>query len=241
MAMRPEPRRQRGAALLLLVTVLSLTMASILMATYAGARLDSRRVQRSQRIMGEARDALLGYAVTHGRLPRPAISASDGREQPQACASDADCSGFLPAVTLGVPGNDAWGKRLRYSVSPELTLEQARPQTALANRSVASRDGGGRLFYLAGGAGCSVDQPCLPLVLLSNGARNFGSTDSGIVQGNAGIGNVDEQRNAIATDLFIARPASADAYAPGGEFDDLVLWVPLQQLISRMSVATTLQ
>ena len=132
-------KTQRGAALLLLVAVLGLGAASLLMSAFSRNGAEAARQQRTLAILAQARDALTGFAATNGRLPRPASSATDGRERPAECASDADCSGFLPWVALGVPGLDAWGKVLRYSVTPEMSRAPIASVSAVANRVVLQR------------------------------------------------------------------------------------------------------
>src|SRR5450830_65867 len=105
----PAPRlrmhaRQRGAALLLLVTVLALGAATLLMSGYSPQAMEQRQVDQTQRTLAQSRDALIGFALQHGRLPRPAISAQDGRESALPCTNDADCSGFLPVGGAGGGG-----------------------------------------------------------------------------------------------------------------------------------------
>ena len=72
---RGTPARQRGAALLLLVAVLGLGAASLLIGAFGHDTGEAARQQRTLATLAQARDALLGFAVTHGRLPRPAASA----------------------------------------------------------------------------------------------------------------------------------------------------------------------
>jgi prepilin-type N-terminal cleavage/methylation domain-containing protein len=106
-------------------------------------QVESRNYSETQRILAQAREALIGYAAANGRFPCPASSTSNGAETfatfPVAgTAANGVCnasvtlatdvySGFLPAVTLGfapVDANgyalDAWGltqNRIRYAVS----------------------------------------------------------------------------------------------------------------------------
>ncbi|MES2257608.1 MAG: hypothetical protein V4724_03765 [Pseudomonadota bacterium] len=234
------PSRQRGAVLLLLLAVLGLAGASLLIGALGGSNPQARYAQRTVRLIAQANDALVGFATTNGRLPRPAISATDGRENPAPCASDEQCAGILPWVTLGVDGTDAWGKRLRYSVTPELTTFTYQPSSAVATRTVQRRGADGQLSYLAGGATCSVQTQCAALVVLSHGKNNYGVSVTGIAQANTGQDNTDEENNAGASAHFISRVASTDTTVPGGEFDDLLAWVPLDLLYRRMRAARTL-
>lgn len=240
MAPPPRPARQRGAVLLLLLAVLALAGASLLMSAFGANTLENRRVQRTQQLLAQASDALTGFAAANGRLPRPAVSATDGHERPLACASDEQCTGYLPWVALGIAGDDAWGKRLRYSVTPALSSYAYQPATAVATRTVQRRGANGELDYVAGGPLCSAQQRCAALVVLSHGKNNYGTSAEGVEQANAGTGNDDETVNAGATTQFITRTATADPRAPGGEFDDMVAWLALQPLYARMRAARTL-
>jgi type II secretory pathway pseudopilin PulG len=226
--------------LLLLLAVLALAGSSLLMSAFGAIDPQARREQRTLLLLAQARDALAGFAAVNGRLPLPAASSQDGLERAAPCASDADCTGYLPWATLGIDGLDAWGQRLRYSVTPALTTYAYAASTAVATRTVQTRDPEGQLRYLAGGATCSVQAQCAPFVVLSHGRRNFGVGETGIGRANTGVANDDEQTNAEATLHFISRPPTADPRQPGGEFDDLVAWLPLDLLYQRMRMARTL-
>jgi type II secretory pathway pseudopilin PulG len=237
--------RQRGAVLLILLAVLALAGASLLISAFGGSAVDKLRIQRTQMLLAEATDALTGFAAANGRLPRPAASATDGRERPQPCASDEQCTGFLPWVALGVAGEDAWGKRLRYSVTPAFTSYDYQPATAAATRTVQQRGADGELHYLAGGPACTAQLRCAALVVLSHGKHNHGTSVLGVEQANAGPEadkgeESDEAVNATASTHFITRAASSKPDAPGGEFDDQLAWLSLQTLYARMRAARTL-
>lgn len=238
---RPSLPRQRGAALLLLVVLASLGAASLMMSVFSGERSDDpARARATQRTLGEAREALLGFAMTHGRLPRPAVSALDGQEAAEPCASDAECTGFLPWVALGIAPDDGWGRRLRYSVTPVYTREPVLARFAIADKTVVSRDPAGQPVYRLGHADCAVSAPCAPAVVYSTGKQAPGTSAQGIALANPSRTNTDEQHNYVTVNNFIARPASLDPAQPGGEFDDLVVWLPLRQLYLRMNVAGVL-
>ena len=231
---------QRGAVLLLLLLVLGVGAASALIGAFGGIRLQAAREQRTVLLLAEARDALTGYAAANGRLPRPAISATDGRENPAACASDAACAGFLPWVALGIDGADAWGKRLRYSVTPALTTYAFQPYSTVANRSVLRRDADGELAYVAGGPACAAAAArCVALVVLSQGRNNYGTSVTGIEQASGAAGNGEQLNNDEAENDTAVTRFVADVQG-GAEFDDLVAWLPLDLLYRRMRAANTL-
>jgi len=238
--MMPQVQRQRGAALLLLVAVLGLGAASLLIGAFGRNTGEAARQQRTLLTLAQARDALLGFAATNGRLPRPAASALDGRERPADCAGDADCSGFLPWVALGVTGVDAWGKLLRYSVTPEMARAPIVSFSAVANRVVLRRDARGELAYVAGQEQCDVSAQCLPAVLFSQGRERFGTAASGVRQVNTARGNVDEAANDSDSRRYISRPASAQDGVPGGAYDDMLVWISVPVLYQRMRAARNL-
>lgn len=223
-------KTQGGAALLLLVAVLGLGAASLLMHAFSRNGAESQRQQRTLAILAQARDALIGFAATNGRLPRPASSATDGRERPAECASDADCSGFLPWVALGVPGLDAWGKVVRYSVTPEMSRAPIASVSAVANRVVLQRKADGGLAYLIGQEQCDVSAQCLPAVVFSQGKEGYGTAASGIRLAPTLRGNVDEAANELASTSFVT----------GNSVDDLLAWITLPALYQRMRAARTL-
>lgn len=232
-----RPRRQHGAALLLLLMVAGVGAASVLISALGGARMDVLRERRTLATMAEARDALIGYAVTHGRLPRPARSATDGRESALPCGSAASCTGFLPWVELGVGGVDSWGKVLRYSVAPVYTNAPIVVTVAVADKRVSTRNSDGAPVYLAGQASCTLAAQCVPAVILSNGRRNLGTSAQGVAQANASSGNLDELHNNEASNDFVSRPAADNPQVAGGEFDDLVTWIPQKQFYLRLAAA----
>lgn len=234
-------RSQHGAALLMLLMMLSMAAAALLIHGF-NESTEARRRRETLAALAQAREALLGYALVHGRLPRPALSALDGTEKSQSCASAADCTGFVPWVTLNISGIDSWGKLLRYSVTPAFTEAPLRQNLAIADKRVVGRQPNGALYFVAGHAICGLQRQCVPAVLFSSARHNPGVSISGLVQLSDGDGNSDEIFNYSAVNDFIQRPATRPgaADAPGGEFDDLVLWLPLTALYQRMGVSGVL-
>lgn len=242
--LRPPPlrslRRQRGAALLILLTLAGLSLASLLIGVFGKGNRDAVRERRTLAALAQASDALTGFAAKNGRLPRPARSALDGRETPLECASEAACTGFLPWVTLAVDGADSWGKLLRYSVTPALTQAPIRSISAVATKTVQERGDDGVPRYVAGQAACEISAQCAPFVVFSSGKNNLGTSTAGIALANGAANNVDEMANQVASVHFFARVASDDPARAGGPFDDLVRWGRLEVMYKRMRAARTL-
>ena len=221
---------QRGFSLIeiaLVLVIVGLALGGI--AAALGPQLANKKINDTQKTMSEANEALIGFAIINGRLPRPATSAVNGIENPATCANDAACTGLIPWTTLGVSKLDAYGKILRYSVTPGYA-NVVFATTALATKQVFTRNTAGVLVPIGGTP---------TAVIYSHGNANFGTTDTGGAIANGSVANLDEITNntgAPTGQTFIQR-APAAAGAAGGEFDDILIWLAKTTLISRMGQA----
>lgn len=223
---RIPARTQRGAALLLLLLVLGFGAATVMMKSF-DENAEAGRQRKTLKLLAEARDAVLGYAMLHERLPRPAQPGTDGQESNEICTSDTSCSGLIPWATLGIEGVDGWGKLIRYSVTPAYTVAPLVAGQSIANKRVVGRAPGGSVFYRAGHEQCDQQNQCVPAVIFSNGKNNLGFGANGLPLANVSVTNVDEVTNNEAITTFYSRPADQNPNVAGGEFDDLVIWVNL--------------
>ncbi len=196
------------------------------------AQDDMRRSNETRATLANIQEALLGFAVVNGRLPRPAASATDGMENPANCADDAACSGFIPWASLGVTRSDAWNKLIRYSVTPAYANSTI-TLTSIATRTVQTRDTAGNAVYLAGQAACTTPAACVPAVIFSHGKLRWGTTDAGVALPDGSATNADEDLNHAGPLNYFSRTAST-ATGGGGEYDDIVTWLPASTLINRL-------
>lgn len=233
--MKPHAK-QRGAALLTLLLIATVAVAAVLLSAFGGGSVERAREQRTLALLAQANEALIGFAATHGRLPRPAPAGAPGpsanagqagHEATAPCTSEADCTGLLPWLDLGLPAADNWGHPLRYSVTPAFTVAPLARTALIADKRVLSRDASGALFFVAGQEACSLAAQCAPAVILSRGPSDAPDSQ-------------DEAGNLLATANFMQRPRSTAPNAPGGAFDDLLTVVPLNTLYDRMAAAKTL-
>ena len=220
----------------IVLVIIGLLLGGLLMPLQA--QIDNQRIKETQKALDEVKEALIGFAVANGRLPRPATSATNGAENPATCPTDAACSGFIPWATLGVTKLDAWGKIIRYSVNPgfanaNITL------TTVANRKVLTRDGASATSFLIGqAAACTATQQCAPVVVFSHGKQRLGTTDAGVAIPEDTATNLDEDANNTGpTDYYQRTPSENTAAATGGEFDDIVTWLSPNILFNRMVAA----
>ena len=114
-------------------------------------QIELRSRQATKATMDSIKEALIGYALTNGRLPCPDFDgdgvedvrvapapanawdvdvdtvtpvADEMRRPTLACADTGGANnyeGWLPFTTLGVGRSDDWGDRFTYRVSPEFT------------------------------------------------------------------------------------------------------------------------
>lgn len=217
-------------------TLIELAVAMFIIALVLGSllvplstQIEQRKISETQKILEETRDALIGYAVINGRLPRPAVSSSDGSERVATCATEADCTGFIPWTVLGTSKLDGWGKIVGYSVTPafansSFTLSSAGTKT-IRTRATTSPFA---LTNMVTG---------LPAVIFSYGPNNWGTSDSSTAFTDTSATNVDEDVNASASSSFIYRSYSGNTAATGGEFANIVIWLPMTALANRMVAA----
>jgi prepilin-type N-terminal cleavage/methylation domain-containing protein len=249
--------RRKGGFTLLEMLVVLLVMGILLsgLAMPLGTQVNLRRQDETRRRLEEAKEALLGFAAANARLPCPASASSRGQES-FAAAGDAingDCSnfhdGYLPAATLGLSPldsegflRDAWGSprsRVRYAVfgGGSAVNGIVNPLTRANGLQAATLAGlGGASHYLyicnsgtgvsASGCGPATNQLTrrAAFVLLSLGAN----APADIAPGS------DEARNVDGDGVFVFRePASGNANA----FDDILYWVPVHLVASRLLAA----
>ena len=223
---------QHGFSLVEMAVVLViLTMLIAGLISPLTAQIDQRNMNETRRALSEIKEALIGFAVTTGRLPCPAISAANGDEK-AVCTAVADRHGYIPWAKLGVPKLDAWGNIFRYSITPAFagaagTLVLSPPTArdiTIQTRNIA-------------GALVNVSTPGnIPVIVLSHGKNGYGSTnDLGVVTAVPGT-NIDESTNATNPTTFVDQVPTV-AGTPGGEYDDIVTWISPNILFSNMVAA----
>jgi type II secretory pathway pseudopilin PulG len=94
------------------ISLVLLALATGTVVTILQQQITQHKMAETDAILASARDALLSYETTYGYLPCPATAATNGQEAVTIAAGLRTCnveSGFLPAVTLGMPNLDPWG------------------------------------------------------------------------------------------------------------------------------------
>jgi len=233
-------------AVVLFIVVLLLGSLLVPFAT----QVEQRRIAETQKTLEEAKEALIGFAVSNGRLPCPdimagAVTANDGQEDivGAVCAVS---EGNLPWTTLGVGTGDAWGNRLRYQVTPAF----ANPGAPFTLAAV----GGLRVCPAAACAAAAAIANDMPAVVMSHGKNGYGALSVNTPVGGGATNplpaSADELQNVHAppytSTTFVSRvitPPSSPCGGPGQprcEFDDLVAWLSPHVLFNRMVAAQRL-
>lgn len=235
---KPPRKSAHGFSLIELsvaIIVIALLLGSLLVPLTT--QVDKRRYAEAEKQLEHIREALIGFALANRYLPCPAISAIDGREDrdtgTNACTlvgANPKRDGFVPWVTLGITRYDPWDNLIRYSVDPDFARSDPNfffTLSSVGDIRVRTRDE----------AGATIDLTNLeiPAVILSHGKNQFGATSvSGVARAIPGSWTGDEADNDANTTLFYWRKRTEVTTATGGEFDDVVAWVSLNQLFARM-------
>lgn len=216
---------------------------------------DIRNYGDTQKILTEARDALVGFAMANGRLPCPAAPDATGVEDPVGggpCNHPYD--GFFPAATLGfapVDANgyllDGWGgeriHRIRYAVSK-------------ANSSAFTTLSGmqnTKMEYLTPDLQiCNTGTPpdtlnmATPDTATCAAGKSLATDAVAVIYSlgkNAGTGGTtDEEKHnpnrLVAGDpAFVAADRAFVNAVQGAAFDDQLLWLSKSTLFNRMVAA----
>jgi len=220
------------------------------------AQREAQQIKDTRKQLDEIREALEGYAIIYGRLPCPAISGSNGVEDP---TTGVNCTYFsnpinasynyLPAVTLGLSGTnssglleDAWGNPIRYAVASSDSTSPAFSKVFTTQNGVSSV-GISNLTALnlnpnllvcsaasSSNSSCTVSNS----TLASNAVAVIYSTGKNGASG--GTGN-DEKENLNPNgadshgNVFVYHTPNATT---GNEFDDLMTWISPNVLVNRM-------
>jgi prepilin-type N-terminal cleavage/methylation domain-containing protein len=197
------------------------------------AQVDQRDYSQTRQSMEEIRDALMGYALSHGHLPCPAISSTIGAED--RVAATGVCTnrvGFLPWAELGVKKSDNWNHLYRYSVTPAysnsplaITLSPPTPRDI----TIQTRNAAGVLVNLS-------NANDIPAAVISHGKNGYGSTNNeGILMVDTSVNNDDEKtNNAGVGTTFVSREFGNNKTTTYGEYDDIVVWISPNVYLSKM-------
>lgn len=247
----PPSRRSTGFSLIELAMVLLIVGLLLISLMYTlSAASEQRARDETTRRLEQAREALLTFAQARGRLPCPATLASAGDESPAGGGvCTVNYNGYLPGRALGMQGLDAngylldaWNNRIRYAVSNNPAANFTTANTLKTN-GIGTLPGDmvicGSASVIAPPASCGTapslsNQNVVVAVVWSHGknwnAINYSGADEAVN---------NKVPPAGLNGIFVSHEPSA-AGAAGGEFDDMMIWIPVSVLYGRMIAAGVL-
>jgi prepilin-type N-terminal cleavage/methylation domain-containing protein len=255
----------RGFSLVELAVVLAivaLLVGGMLMPLAAQQDMHSRR--EATKALAVIQESLIGFALSHGRLPCPAIGslpATSGVCPEGGSAGIAGCeattgsgatlvcatvAGVLPWATLGLPETDPWGNRYSYRVTAAYARGIDLARTAFG--SGCTLNPANRASYdaaLGDGPRQSAFALCSPgdiIVLTVAGGATAARDLPAIVvsHGRNGAGAYTTQGGRITAATSSDEAENADentTFVSNTAGDDLLQWIPRGVLMSRMLAA----
>lgn len=244
MTLPQTQKQQTGFTLVemaIVLIILGFLLAALLLPLQA--QRDVSAQLETERLLDNAKKALLGFAQAQGRLPCPATNNGTGvfpddtgTANPEGGGVCVVQTGFLPAKTLGLtPADsqgyalDAWDNRIRYGITTAnasaFTSNDGMNTTGIANLTPD----------LCVSATASAITCPANTNLINNAVAviySLGAT------GTQGSGGIDENQNLITptNNRFVSHTATG-AGEPNGEFDHIVTWLSPYVLYNTMITA----
>jgi len=221
------------------------------------SRIEQAKRERTAVQLKEIKRALVGFAISNGRLPCPALPDGNGLEGPNTgsglCTRN---NAFVPAQTLGLTGPynrdglllDSWNNPIRYSISSANANAVTKPD-GIKNlpNGMADYTPDLRVCSTSVSAGlnsCASESVTLvdnaPFILLSLGSDGAASTGATAPSGDEGENSREFvfPANAAGENIaytvgnnrvFVSRGYS-ETGSVNGKFDDMLVWMSIYEL-----------
>ena len=214
-------------------TLLELAIALLIIGLLLGGilgplstQMEQKDRQGTQEQLNDIGEALLGFAISNGRLPCPDTD-NDGIENrtgtDNSCAASVD---GLPWVDLGVAEFDAWREHFTYAVTSDFADDLPGAHNVDANRpNPCGTATVGVSFELCSGGNITIENEAgntvvdkIPALVFSGGKESY--TGSSLE-----IENTNGDVKFVHTDY---------RQEPAKEYDDLMIWLSPNILKNRM-------
>ena len=253
-------RHRRDAGFSLIELAIGLVIVATLLSSLLVplvTQLDQKRTAETQRLLEQAREALIGFAAANNRLPCPATGATGnesfavgGTATTGACLVTPGTTGFLPGATLGLSPLDAQGfyvdafasdrNRIRYAVSNQTISTVTNPFTrinGMKNATMIAIAASSNLLFVCSATPAASN--CGTATALANGtaiAVVFSPGKNAILN----APSADELENTDTDNVFVSRTYSDRTGGTSTVFDDQMLWLSPAPLFSRLLSAGAL-
>lgn len=185
------------------------------------AQLDQRNYSETRQTLSEVREALIGFAAKSAAadgkpyLPCPDTN-DDGVEDRGAGGACIGYEGYLPWSDLGLARTDSWNNRVRYRVHASFSSN-------ITGFTLLTADPDLRVLVAGGGITIATK---LPVTLVSHGKNGLGARNT-LPGWNTAPTGTDELENTDNDTDYVSHEQAPD-------FDDIVVWLPVPLLNSRM-------
>jgi prepilin-type N-terminal cleavage/methylation domain-containing protein len=190
------------------------------------SQMEQQHRTETRKQLEEIQQSLIGYAIINGRLPYPAKPSIPTGTLNAGIVDPTLTTGVVPWATLGVKETDAWGRRFTYTATPEFITSNFTLITA-----------GTLTIKNAAPPASSVDiATVIPAIVISHGPNGLGAyTTAGMQVPPVPATNPDEAENSdgLTNLIFVNHD-----FTPS--FDDLMIWITPNILMSRMISANKL-
>lgn len=248
-------------------TIVAFLLASLLYTL--SAQTEQRARESTQRRLEDAKELLLGFAVANQRLPCPAAAPAHapfnnaggtGTESFSGAACSDGYTGFLPGKAIGFQPTDdagyaldAWGNPIRYAVSTTTWSGTGRFTTSHTSTAWSLSQSPADLVICAAwgsstvncGTASSVTNTSVVVAVIWSQGKNFGpNARGGVALSGSGSDELANNKHRLPSvqnnhPVFVWH-APAPTGATGGEYDDLMTWIPVNLLYGRMVSAGVL-
>lgn len=238
----------------LAVTLLILTVLAAMLLVPLSGREELRKRKASEATLADIREALIGFAIIHKRLPCPTRENNPGApayglEELPPCTDATE--GYLPWRTLGVPPFDAWGAPRTNTGDPWTGHWRYRVDRGFSQDADISCPS--PLWPISPSTRFET-----PITIVDSAGNSLTSASSNSVPNPGGKcpGEFTEDRRLPAALVYSAgangipdgengsyESSGTIRYqqdVPGVAFDDILIWIGKPLLIARMAAAGSL-
>lgn len=209
-----SPAKEKGFSLVemaIVTVIIGLILGGLLIPL--SSQIEKRDRDETRQTLKEIEKALIGYAITNGRLPCPDTnSPPDGAENRSSTCTRAE--GILPWRDLGLGQSDAWNQPFLYRVTRNFADNTdgtgcSTPTSGISFELCSNGD----IQILDARGGSAIAQN-IPAIVISHG-KNWAFA-------NSPTNDPDEFENGNNNRTFVDHSYSS---RNGNEFDDLVIWI----------------